>query len=54
MNLDWKAGFCPPETPRPDGRLTVNSEKDYQAAADWAEHDMTLKPASTTALRRSG
>ena len=36
----------------------MNSEKDYQAAADWAEHDidwaehdMTLKPASTTALR---
>lgn len=25
--------------------------KDYQAAADWAEHDMTLKPSSTTALR---
>ena len=51
MNLDWKAGFCPPETPRPDGKPRVNSEKDYQAAADWAEHDMTLKPASTTALR---
>jgi hypothetical protein len=25
--------------------------KDYQAAADWAEKDMTLKPASSTALR---
>ena len=25
--------------------------KDYQAAADWAEHEMTLKPGSTTALR---
>jgi Ribbon-helix-helix protein, copG family len=25
--------------------------KDYQAAADWAEHAMTLKPGSTTALR---
>src|SRR6185437_1738590 len=25
--------------------------KDYQAAADWAEHAMTLKPRSTTALR---
>ncbi len=28
-----------------------NMEEDYQQAADWAEHDMTLKPASTTALR---
>jgi len=25
--------------------------KDYQNAADWAEHAMTLKPGSTTALR---
>jgi Ribbon-helix-helix protein, copG family len=25
--------------------------KDYQTAADWAEHEMTLKPGSTTALR---
>ena len=25
--------------------------KDYQAAADWAEHAMTLKPGSATALR---
>ncbi|HEY5200462.1 MAG TPA: hypothetical protein VIJ31_06075 [Acidothermaceae bacterium] len=25
--------------------------QDYQAAADWAEHAMTLKPGSTTALR---
>src|SRR5437868_5924402 len=25
--------------------------KDYQAAAAWAEHAMTLKPGSTTALR---
>jgi Ribbon-helix-helix protein, copG family len=25
--------------------------KDYQTAADWAEHAMTLKPGSTTALR---
>lgn len=29
----------------------MTKEKDYQAAADWAEHDMTLKPSSTTALR---
>jgi hypothetical protein len=28
-----------------------NTEKDYQQAAEWAEDDMTLKPASTTALR---
>ena len=28
-----------------------NSEKDYQKAAEWAEGDMTLKPASTAALR---
>lgn len=28
-----------------------NSEKDYQAAADWAEKDMALPAASTTALR---
>src|SRR5450432_834965 len=27
--------------------------KDYRAAADWAEHAMTLKPGSTTALRGS-
>jgi len=26
-------------------------EKSYQQAAEWAEHDMTLKPSSTTALR---
>jgi len=25
--------------------------KDYQAAADWAEREMALKPGSTTALR---
>ena len=25
--------------------------KDYRAAAAWAEHEMTLKPGSTTALR---
>jgi hypothetical protein len=25
--------------------------KDYQTAADWAEHEMTLNPGSTTALR---
>jgi Ribbon-helix-helix protein, copG family len=25
--------------------------KEYQTAADWAEHAMTLKPGSTTALR---
>jgi len=29
----------------------VSKPKDYQAAADWAEHDMTLNPTSTTALR---
>lgn len=29
----------------------TNTDKDYQQAAEWAEHDMTLKPASTTALR---
>lgn len=28
-----------------------STEKDYQQAADWAEHDMTLNPASATALR---
>lgn len=28
-----------------------STEKDYQQAAEWAEHDMTLKPASATALR---
>ena len=27
------------------------TEKHYQQAADGAEHDMTLKPSSTTALR---
>jgi hypothetical protein len=26
-------------------------KKDYEQAAEWAEHDMALKPASTTALR---
>lgn len=26
-------------------------EKDAQALADWAEHEMTLKPNSSTALR---
>lgn len=29
----------------------MTTEKDYQQAAEWAERDMTLKPASTTALR---
>ena len=29
----------------------MTKEKDYRAAADWAEHDMTLNPSSTTALR---
>jgi len=29
----------------------MTKEKDYQAAADWAEHDMSLKPGSRTALR---
>jgi len=29
----------------------MTKPKDYQAAADWAEHDMTLKPNSTTTLR---
>lgn len=27
------------------------TDKDYQAAADWAEHEMRLKPHSTTARR---
>lgn len=27
------------------------SEQDYDQAAEWAEHDMTLKPGSTTARR---
>jgi hypothetical protein len=27
------------------------TDKDYQAAADWAEHEMGLKPHSTTARR---
>jgi hypothetical protein len=29
--------------------VTANN-KDYENASDWAERDMTLKPASTTAL----
>ena len=29
----------------------MTKEKDYQAAADWAEHDMALKHGRTTALR---
>lgn len=29
----------------------MSTEKDYQLSADWAEKDMALKPASTTALR---
>lgn len=29
----------------------MSKRKDYQAAADWAENDMTLKPTSATALR---
>ena len=29
----------------------MGNAKDYRAAADWAEHEMTLKPGSTTALR---
>lgn len=29
----------------------MSTKKNYQQAADWAEADMTLKPASTTALR---
>lgn len=29
----------------------MSTDKDYQQAAEWAERDMTLKPASTTALR---
>lgn len=28
-----------------------SGEKDYRQAAEWAEHDMTLKPSSKTALR---
>ncbi len=28
-----------------------STEKDCQQAAEWAEHDMTVKPASATALR---
>ncbi|MGQ0624439.1 MAG: ribbon-helix-helix domain-containing protein [Sporichthyaceae bacterium] len=30
---------------------TERDERDYQHAADWAEHDMALKPDSRTALR---
>lgn len=29
----------------------MSKPKDYHAAADWAEHDMTLAESSTTALR---
>ena len=29
----------------------MTKEHGYQAGADWAEHDMTLKPGTTTALR---
>ena len=29
----------------------MTTEKDYPAAADWAEHEMTLKPHSRTARR---
>ena len=29
----------------------MTTEKDYQAAADWAEHEMTLKSHSRTARR---
>jgi len=28
----------------------MNSDKEYYAAADWAEKEMTLKPGSTAAL----
>jgi len=31
-----------------------STEKDYQQAAEWAEHDMPLRPTSTTALRGEG
>jgi hypothetical protein len=30
----------------------MGKARDYEAAADWAEHKMTLKPRSRTALRR--
>lgn len=29
----------------------MSTERDYDAAAEWAEKDMTLTPGSTTALR---
>jgi predicted transcriptional regulator len=29
----------------------MGKARDYEAAADWAEHTMTLKPKSATALR---
>ena len=29
----------------------MSTEQDYDAAAEWAEKDMTLAPGSTTALR---
>lgn len=37
---------------RPDGGELMAKAKDYQAAADWAEHATTLKHGWTTALRR--
>jgi len=30
---------------------SMNSDKEYYAAADWAEKEMTVKPGSATALR---
>lgn len=33
--------------------MTKRTEQDYQAAADWAENEMTLRPDSETALRGS-
>lgn len=30
---------------------SINTEQQYDAAADWAETEMTLKPGSATALR---
>lgn len=31
--------------------MSTDREQDYAQAAEWAEHEMTLKPSSTTALR---
>jgi hypothetical protein len=49
-HLPRQAG--PSKAPRPIGKgPAMTNEKHYQTAAGWAEHDMRLKPSSTTALR---